>query len=304
MAPPPDLVRLAGAHRSRQQRIALAVLRQLARLWAALDPTSVRSSWDRAVGPAVLRLTTAAQLEAARGTQDYVTAAMGMWGAESDPFGTVPAGAFAGTASDGRPLGTLLLQPALEVEAFIGQGMAADQALAVGSRHLTRIAATQVQDAARVATGVAQVNDQAVKGWIRQVTAPSCARCVILAGQFYKTNRGFRRHPHCDCVHMPCAEVIEPQSPKALFDAMSNDELRRSGWAEADIRAINDGADLYQVTNARRGLRSVEVAGQRVQITTIGGKRRKPRLTPESIYSVTGSRDEALRLLRANGYVL
>lgn len=304
MAPSPDLVRLAEAHRGRQQSIVLAVLRQFARLWTALDPGSVRSSWDRRVGPGVLRLVTAAQLEAARGTQDYVTAAMGMWGVDPDPAGIVPAGAFAGVASDGRPLGTLLLQPALEVEAFVAQGMDTGQALGVGSRHLERIAATQVQDAARVATGVAQVNDRAVKGWIRQVTPPCCSRCVILAGRFYKTNRGFERHPHCDCVHMPCAEVIEPQSPKALFDAMSHDELRRSGWVEADIRAISDGADLYQVTNARRGLRSVEIAGRRVQTTTVGGKRRKPRLTPEAIYSVTDTRDEALRLLRANGYIL
>jgi hypothetical protein len=103
---------------------------------------------------------------------------------------------------------------------------------------------------------------------------------------------------------MPSAEVIEPQSPKALFDGMSHDELRRAGWAEADIKAINDGADLYQVTNARRGLRSVEIAGRQVQTTTVGANRRKPRLTPEAIYSVTDTRDEALRLLRANGFIL
>lgn len=322
MALPPDLVRLGGAHRSRQQRIALAVLRQLARLWAALDPASVRPSWDRAVGPAVLRLTTAAQLEAARGTQDYVTAAMGMWGAESDPFGTVPAGAFAGTASDGRPLGTLLLQPALDVEAFIGQGMAADRALAVGSRHLTRIAATQVQDAARVATGVAIVNDRKTHGWIRMVTPPSCSRCVVLAGKFYRYRQGFQRHPHCDCVHMPAPEVIEPQSPKALFDAMSPAELKRAGWSEADVKAINDGADLYQVTNARRDLRSMTVAGRQVQTTLQGstrrglaGKRlgaqkggRAVRLTPEQIYAEADRlgwpRDEVLRQLKRFGFIL
>jgi len=90
------------------------------------------------------------------------------------------------------------------------------------------------------------------------VNLPSCSRCVILAGLWYpsKKGAGFDRHPQCDCYAVPAAEVVEPPSPKALFDAMDDVELREAGWSDADVKAIRDGADLYQVTNARRAMYS------------------------------------------------
>lgn len=121
---------------------------------------------------------------------------------------------------------------------------------------------------------------------------------------------------------MPAAEVIDPQSPKALFDAMSPAELRKAGWSEADIRAIGDGADIYQVTNARRDLRSMSVAGRQVKTTLQGstrrglaGKRlgapkrgRAVRLTPDQIYAEADrlgwSRDEIIRQLKRHGFIL
>lgn len=304
-----ELTTLARLHRVRQQQLARLVLAEVRRRWALLDGADVAGSWAR-VAPAVLSFVTAGQLEATRGVEEYVAAAVTQAGGEPDPAGAVNGRAFTGRASDGRPLGTLLDQPLAEVQAFLGGGMPAGDALGVGLRHLERIVATQVQDAARVATGVAIVNDRAVRGWVRMTTPPSCARCVILAGKFYKTNRGFQRHPLCDCVHVPCAEVIEPQKPRELFGAMSDPQLAKAGWSKADLRAIRDGADLGQVTNARRALASVTVAGQQYQTTLIGAKRlqNNVRLTPEAIYDEAErsgwSRDATITALKQHGYIL
>lgn len=316
-----SLLELAAAHRLRQQAAASLTLNRVRLLWRMLDPGNPQASWMR-LGPQVLTALVAAQLEAARGVDDYVSAALAAQGAIPDPVGRVPATAFAGVASDGRDLAGLLDYPVFQVTAFVDQGMGVSGALAIGGRHLDRMVSTQVADAARIATGVAQVNDRKVHGWIRHVSPPCCSRCAILAGKFYGYNRGFQRHPHCDCVHMPAAEVIKPQSPKALFDAMSPAELKKAGWSEADVRAINDGADIYQVTNARRGMRSMSVAGREVKTTLQGatrrglaGKRlgaakgaRAVRLTPEQIYAEADrlgwSREETIRQLKRHGYIL
>jgi len=312
---------LAAAHRFRQQAIASLTLARTRRLWRVLDPANPEGSW-RAVGALALAAMVAAQSEAARGADDYVSAALSSQGADPDPAGTVPAGAFAGTASDGRDLPGLLAWPVFQVSVLVAQGMTSGSALAAGRRHLDRIVLTQVADAARTATGVATVNDRRAKGWIRHVTAPCCSRCAILAGKFYRWNKGFQRHPHCDCVHMPAAEVIEPQSPKALYDQMSPAERKRAGWSAGDVRAIDDGADLYQVTNAHRGLQSMTVAGRQVKTTLQGATRRGLaggrlgaktggrviRLTPEQIYAdadrLGWSRDETIRALKRHGYIL
>jgi hypothetical protein len=150
----------------------------------------------------------------------------------------------------------------------------------------------------------------------------ACSRCIILAGKVSHVQKAFHRHEFCDCVNLPSAEVIEPPSPRALFNRMSNADLRRSGWSQADIDAIRDhDADIYQVTNAHRGLQSMSVAGRQVQTTTAGATRQglagtrlgagrgqtAVRLTPEQIYTEADrlgwSRDELVGQLRRFGYI-
>lgn len=300
-------------HRQRQQVIAAAAVARSTQLWGFGAPGSTQ----------LLTTVRAALAEAARGVQEYVAAMMRRWGRDPDPAGRVPARVFALTASDGRPLDSLLALPAATVRDLVAQGMPQGRATVVGRGQLTRIVATQVADAARVATGVAIVNDRKTHGWTRMLTLPSCSRCIILAGQWYAVLDGFERHPLCDCVHMPAAEVIDPPDPRTLFDAMSDEELRKAGWVAADVRAIKeDGADIFQVTNARRALRSVEFAGRQVQTTLIGASRRglagqrlgarrggkAIRLTPESIYAeaqrLGWSRDETIRQLVRFGYIV
>lgn len=308
---PPDVRTLAAAHRKRQQQLAAQASAETNRLWGFLQTLG----WS-GISTRMLDTVRSALTEAARGAQDYVTAAVRMWGADPDPAGEVARRAFASTASDGRPLDTLLAQPSLEVKAFVSQGMPNANANEIGRRHLQRIVATQVADAARVSTGVAVINDRKVEGYIRLLTLPSCNRCIILAGTFYRWNAGFERHPQCDCVHQPATEATDPPSAREVYDGLTDDERRVAGWSGFDQRAIDDGADLFQVTNYKKALKTVTVAGLPVKTTGIGTTRRglagqrgaKVRLTPEALYleadRLGWDRDRTIRALRQHGYIL
>jgi hypothetical protein len=297
---PPE--QLARAHRLRQQRIAAAAVAQTRRLW--------RFNQWAAVAPAAVSTVRAALAEAARGAQLYVAAAARTWNVEPDPYGTVAEHVFSETASDGRPLDGLVGYPDFEVSAFVAQGMDHSQARAVGERHLDRIVATQVADAARVATGVAIANDRAINGYVRLLTLPSCSRCIILAGRFYRYSSGFKRHPLCDCVMVPAAEAVDPPSPREIYDQLTDEQRAKAGWSGHDQRAIDDGADLAAVTNVRRELTSVSVAGRRVQTTGVRfrGQRVKARLVPEQIYAEAArlhwTREQTLDQLRRHGYIV
>lgn len=312
---PAGLVALAAAHRLRQQILARRLVAVLWRFWAQVDPHAAQDSWGRLVGARAVATVSAVQAEAARGAGDYVASAIMRWGAVSAPVGRPIPAALVGVAADGRPLDSLLSYPAFQVDAFVAQGMDSGSAMMIGRRHLERIATTEVQDAARVATSVAQVNDRAVRGYIRMLTPPSCSRCTVLAGQFYAVNSGFQRHPLCDCVHIPAAEHLPDLAtdPKRYFASLSEAE-QNSTFTKTGAQAIRDGADLGQVVNARRGmytaggqLRTREGATRR----GFAGKRlgapkgkRAVRLMPEQIYREAGNRDQAIRLLKLHGYIV
>jgi hypothetical protein len=219
------------------------------------------------------------------------------------------------------------------VDALVADGMFLTQAIRVGTKRVNRIVATQVADAARVATGVATTVSRA-DGYIRMLTPPSCSRCIILAGAWYPSMTPFERHPLCDCVHIPAAEYLRSDvtSPEDYFASLSEAEQDRV-FTIAGAQAIRDGADIARVVNARRGangltpasgrltaaeaqllrggrqrgrLQRVDVGGRQLFVTTeLGRRRRPPRLMPESIYELAdGNREEAIRLLKAYGYIL
>jgi hypothetical protein len=245
-----------------------------------------------------------------------------------DAAGVSRASALSGVASDGRPLTSLLASAVAQArQARFAPDGSRSLALRVGRDALSRIVATQVQDAGRVAVGVESIARPAVTGYVRQLNLPSCSRCVVLAGRVYKTNEGFERHPKCDCVHIPTREDIAGDvrtDPRVAFNSLTADEQNRI-FTAAGAQAIRDGADLGQVVNARRGMRTASVYGERLAITTEGitvrgvagralgaaararGARYRssttPRLMPEAIYGIAEDRAEALRLLRRYGYL-
>jgi hypothetical protein len=286
----------ATEHYKRQQRITAAGL------------VSARRAWARGDMARVVSIVTATQLVAAREAAASVPLMLAEQDISTDAAGEVNARAFAGVASDGRPLDSLLAIPE-----------------SVGALEL--IVATQVQDAARGAAGVAVTSRPAATGYVRMLNPPSCSRCAVLAGKFYRWNTGFQRHPRCDCRHVPSSENVAGDlttNPNEYFDSLSPAEQDKH-FTKAGAQAIRDGADISQVVNARRGMSTAQIGGRKALVTTegttargIAGKRLgdlrksgekyrrsgRPRVMPETIYDVAADRADAIRLLKVNGFIL
>lgn len=155
-----------------------------------------------------------------------------------------------------------------------------------------RLVESLVQDAARAAESVSVTARRNVFH-VRFVNPPCCARCAILAGRIYRWSSGFQRHPGCDCSMIPTtvASTLRTLPSELVRDGQV------SGLSKADMKALEDGADLNQIVNVRRTQwSSLMEAGQTL--------RRGHRLTPAGIYRRAGDdREEALRLLGLNGFI-
>lgn len=229
-------LRSAVEHYRRQQRIT------------ALGLAAAR----RARRGGTLRVVTAVAAFQNAAAQDAVAAVPLMLeeqGLEAPPEGGVNVAAFAGVASDGRALDTLVEQARTQFQ-------------------FDQIVTTQLQDMARQAAGVALAARPRVSGYVRQLNPPSCSRCAVLAGKFYRWNAGFLRHPLCDCRHIPASEDTAGDlrtDPDAYFkslDPVQQDKI----FTKSGAQAIRDGADLNQVVNARRSAAGLSRAGGRLTL--------------------------------------
>ncbi|MFD9124943.1 hypothetical protein [Kitasatospora sp. NPDC059571] len=321
----PSAEDIARAYYLRQATIGRRVADRVQALWWSLELADLTGSWNASVGPAVLATVTAGQLAAAAPADAYVRAVVAASGADPDPAGTLRTAAFAGIAADGRDLDTLLYLPVITTKQGIGAGLADQDAMTAGLQQLLTMATSEVADAGRAAAGTSITADRAVRGYIRVLSPPSCARCVVLAGKEYGWNKGFQRHPHCDCVHMPVTRYRHghpAMDPGDYFRSLSRAEQDRV-FTIAGARAIRDGADIGQVVNARRGMYTITSGsgGRRLLATHEGMTKRglaykrlkrleaegrapaRARLMPEAIYQLASDRDEAIRLLHRYGYL-
>lgn len=265
------MLRSAEQHLLEQRRFQTVGAAAAQRAWRLSNPRSLL--------PALIRL----QTEAARAAITGVAAMLAEQNITAPTLGQVDPRGFAGAASDGRALDTLL-----------------DQATTMYALEL--MALTQIADAGRVAAGVAITARHRV-GWTRMVNPPCCPRCAILAGKYFKWNQGFQRHPNCDCRHIPTQEELAGDvrtDPKALFDSG-----QVHGVTQAEQKAIKDGADINQVINARRSL-YMDDAGRQLtrDSTTRRGRGPAIRYTPEEIYRQVGDdQAAAIRALKKYGYL-
>lgn len=296
---------VALSHYRSRRRLADALAAEARRLWQQVDRARISASWDELTGR-LLIVTMGAQRAAASAADGYLEAVLAEQGISAAAEGRVAAGALADVASDGRPLLSLLRQPAITTLVGLDQGATQVRALAAGQATLDMIVRTQVADAGRVADQLALTARPAAQGYVRMVVGKTCSRCLILAGKFYRWNTGFQRHPRCDCTHIPSQENLAGDlrtNPRAAFDALSREDQDRT-FGKAGAQAIRDGGDMSRVVNARRGM---YVAGGRKltsEATTRRGINRPVRLMPEQIFRDASSRDDAIRLLKAHGYIL
>lgn len=258
---------------------------------------------------------TAFQLVAARDAVSSVPLMLDEQGIGTSAVGDVAPASLAGVASDGRPLGTLFEQ-------------------ASTSWAFDLMVATQLQDVARAAASVRIAATPDASGYIRMLNPPSCSRCTVLAGRFYRWNKGFDRHPRCDCRHVPTSDAQMARemglidNPNEYFHQLPTAEQDRI-FTKAGAQAIRDGADISQVVNARRGMTTAargtsgrrmlvpeRVGGRDVFVTREGttkrgqasrartGRNMSARLMPESIYEIAEDRADAIRMLKLHGYLI
>lgn len=153
---------------------------------------------------------------------------------------------------------------------------------------------TQLNDAARAAESVAIVARPGYDGYVRYLNPPSCSRCVVLAGRVYKVTDDFPRHTNCDCFMVPVEAGVNPYD----FHIDPMEAFRQgqiSDLTVAERSAILEGADISQVINVRRKGAGLTIAGR---VLERGG-----RPTPEGIYHLASSRDEAIQMLIKAGYL-
>jgi hypothetical protein len=295
------------------------------------------------VGPAVARAVAAGQLLAASTSQSYVESLVIADGLRSDyqaGASMVAARSFSGVAADGRPLDSLLYLPVIRTKTLIKGGLTVQQAMLGGLVDMQRMVSSEVADAGRGAAGVAMAANRTVTGYVRTVRAGACARCVILAGRWYRYDADFDRHKRCQCYGTPSTRARPGRrtNPLGFFNGLSRAEQDRR-FTIGGARAIRDGADITSVVNASRSTITLDAYGRRVVATLEGTTKRgdfyqtirreeeqrlgiryargaadlqqglprfrlkTPRLMPSELYKLAENRDELIRLLRRFGYL-
>lgn len=259
--------------------------------------TDFDSGWNR-VGASLTATVTTAQYQAARGGIDYLPQVLAETGQDASRLESISAAAFAGTNRWGAPVESILRTAVIRSKQAVAAGFAPSAALLQGRRFLDTAVPSLLADSDRSAVQ-AGLTSAGIAGYVRMLNAPSCHRCIILAGRWYRWNKGFQRHPLCDCRHIPAAENMAGDlttDPYAAFNAMSEAE-QDAAWGKSSARAIRDGADIYRVSNVKtRGLTSERSA------RNFGTP---SKMTLDDIYAEAGTnRTKAIELMRSNGYIV
>lgn len=322
MTAPAQTREVAADYQRDQASLSSAAAQVAAQMWDEVDPDRIMSSWQAQL-PELTGIVSGAQLGAARQADPYTNDVLDVQGLDPGAVADVNPAAFAGHASDGRGLMSLLTNPVFVTLASISDAADITRALSAGRANVQMLASTQVADAGRLATHTSLVAHPSATGYVRTTDGNPCSRCLPLAGKTYRWNSGFKRHPRCGCVHVPTL-IAHPQwhslDPRDIYDRMTPRERTLAGFTKGQQAALDEGADIFQVINADRG---VFTAGGR-QFTREGTTRRggfgqlqrrqglrepgvpsPPRLTPDQILIEAGEdRAQAVALLRANGYLL
>lgn len=291
---------------AREEAILLAAGRKA---WRQVDRGYPVESWRRIVDQQFFAVVAAQQTEVALFGSEFsasVLADQGLWVA---PSGFVDPRGFAGVNPLGGNLQGQLLEPAYQAERLVSGGMSPTKALSQAENMLFMQLVSTLASTGQAAAS-ADIATRHGVGYVRAVHGSACDRCIILAGKFYRWNQGFKRHPNCRCVHEATTKPLSAgmfDDPYEAFNALSKEEQDRR-WGESNAKAIREGADIYQVTNAQRGMTKTRMFTTEGTARGRMAGRLKPgqrRLTPEAIYKQAGNnRVKARELLTEHGYLL
>ena len=210
-------------------------------------------------------------------------------GIEASPVAQVVPAALAGYSSAGVPL------------EIIVRDLARQAAVPATMWMFERFVLTQFLDVSRQATSAMMAVTKETNGYYRQLVAPSCGRCVVLAGKFFSKNAGFQRHPRCNCRHIPSHSDLKTDwalDPVEYFNSLTKKEQAGTFTKHGAelIKAANGHRDqqyaLGRVMNTRWGVRTSQA------IDT------KWRKQPETLVRMAdGDQKLLLEMMKRYGYI-
>lgn len=277
-------------HYNSQRRIAAAAIQETRRHWRRVGD-DFDAGW-RDVGGELVADVQSRMAAAAQGGVEYVPAVLAETGQSA--AGMIPAApaAFAVANRNGTPVDTVLHTSVIRAKQAVTAGASVYGALLEARKFLDVAVPSLIADADRGAVQATMASTP-VTGYVRMLNPPSCRRCIPLAGKWFRWNKGFKRHPGCDCRHIPVAENRAGDfttDPYEMFGSMTEDEQNRV-FGKANAQAIRDGGDIWQVTNADARERHRPYKG-------------RGRPTLDEIYAEAGnSKSRAVELMQEHGYV-
>ena len=295
-----------------QRRFAVYAAQTVKRLWSQVG-NDFDADWSQLINRAADTIAiaqTAASIDAAM----YVPASLQDADFDAPPVGDIDTTAYRGTNRYGMSLVTALQGATTTAKSFVGEGWGVQQAKAGASRWLTSTTLTAVADTGRevAATDIGQ--RPGIGGYVRVLNSPSCARCIVLAGKWFRWNEGFQRHPRCDCKHVPARDedeanqkglISDPYEAFNRLDEAAQDRL----FGATQARAIRDGADIYRVTNIAGVPGSTRLSRGLANVTGRSGWQGRlygtpSRFTLDDIFAAAGSdREKAIQLMADEGYI-
>ncbi len=277
--------------------MAATTVSAASKLWRRVGSEFQAGWWS--VRPEMLAVVTAGRSATVSVALPYTGAVLEETGQVHTPVGVLRPSRFLETAPNGRLVGDVLDDTVIHAKSAVKGGATVAEALASAGSWLSGTLLTMLADTRRDVYGADMIRRPTLAGYTRMLNAPSCSRCVVLAGKWFRWNQGFQRHPRCDCLHIPSNENVAGDfttDPDAYFGSLSKAEQDRV-FTKSGARAIRDGADIYRVENVRlRGLSSSK-SRQAIKYGT------PTRVTVDDIYRTAGTRANAMRMLEREGYV-
>lgn len=287
------------------QKLSAVGVTEVRQLWRRMTLDDIDASW-RLINADVTKTVAALQVAGAREASSYVGVVLDEQGMNAPAVATVEPLAFA-RGSSGLPLTDVLATVPAAVKAAVGSGAQAF-ALSRGLRLLEGIAQTQTADAARLGTAAAFVARPDVRTWVRVLNPPSCGKCAVMAGQVYRWNATFQRHPRCDCRTLP-STVANPKwqtfDPRAYFDGLSAAE-QDVRFGKAVATEIRSGRDLVEAVNAPRDAWRVRLADEKAAAKAAASgatTATTPQTFMESLIHQVNDRNAAIRNLADAGFL-
>lgn len=284
--------------------------------------------WDTSfqrIAPDLVSAVSRSQQSMAEKTDAFVAEFLAHVDLPDKPVAKVRPVALRGYSSDGYPLEGLLYGGVVASrDAATTRGLNAPQSLSQGLSWLSGVASSQIADTARTTTMLNLGTRPYLNGYTRFLNPPSCQRCAVLAGRTYRYSTGFQRHPRCDCLMVPAPSDAWAKAEGFVSDPTADLNVIKD-LSRAQRAAIDEGADISQVVNARRGMTTVGEGARRRKVTTSGSTSRgafgrtatlektagnryrtatTARLTPEQIFKQARDRTELVAYLKKYAYIL